>query len=308
VTFTVTVNPVAVGSISGNLLVCAGDSTTLTASGGASYEWNTGATTAAITVSPGVPTTYVATISTAAGCSTTASVFVNVGPGPVAAISGDTALCSGETTTLTASGGGVYLWSSGESSAEITVSAALAGTYTGYEIRTISGALTFIVYLDQRGVDRTISSGNALVFSPGNRNLVNIDLDEDWSEEATFVYAGGQGEGASRVIEDASNTTAIGESVIGRAERFRDARNSEDTTQVQDEADDALYAARSVQRFSGSAQDTVGCIYGIHYRWGDRVTAQILDQQFDCRVDPVHVTIDRSRGEALDIRLEATNE
>jgi hypothetical protein len=191
---------------------------------------------------------------------------------------------------------------------DLANSAALAGTYTGYEIRTISGALTFIVYLDQRGVDRTISSGNALVFSPGNRNLVNIDLDEDWSDEATFVYAGGQGEGVSRVIEDASNTTAIGESVIGRAERFRDARNSEDTTQVQDEADDALYAARSVQRFSGSAQDTTGCIYGIHYRWGDRVTAQILDQQFDCRVDPVHVTIDRSRGEALDIRLEATNE
>ena len=189
---------------------------------------------------------------------------------------------------------------------DLANAAALAGTYTGYEVRTLSGALTFIVYLSQRGVDRTIGSGNDLIFSPQRRNLVNIDLDEDWTEEATFVYAGGQGEGANRVIQSASNTTAIGESVFGRAELFRDARNSTTTAQVQDEADDALYATRTVRRFSGSAQDTDGCTYGVHYRWGDRVTAQILDQQFNCRVDPVAVALDRESGEVLDIRLEAT--
>lgn len=184
--------------------------------------------------------------------------------------------------------------------------AALAGTYTGYEVRTISGALTFVVYLTQRGVNRTLGSGNDLIFSPQRRNLVNIDLDEDWTEEATFVYGGGQGEGTNRVIQSASNAAAIGESVLGRAELFRDARNSDTTAEVQDEADDALYAARLVRRFSGSAQDTDGCIYGIHYRWGDRVTAEVLDQQFACRVDPVSVSITREGGEALDIRLEAT--
>jgi Siphovirus ReqiPepy6 Gp37-like protein len=191
---------------------------------------------------------------------------------------------------------------------DLANSAALAGTYTGYEVRTLAGALTFVVYLTQRGVDRTVGSGNDLIFSPGNRNLVNIDLDEDWTDEVTFVYAGGQGEGVNRVIQSASNSAAIGESVLGRAERFRDARNSTTTTQVQDEADDALYAARTVRRFSGSAQDTEGCTYGVHYRWGDRVTAQILDQQFDCRVDPVNVSLAREGGEVLDIRLEATNE
>jgi hypothetical protein len=38
--------------------ICAGEETTLTASGGASYLWNTGETTASITVSPNTTTTY----------------------------------------------------------------------------------------------------------------------------------------------------------------------------------------------------------------------------------------------------------
>ncbi len=55
-TITVFANPVA--GITGTSTICEGISTTLTASGGSAYIWNTGAITPAITVNPTVTTSY----------------------------------------------------------------------------------------------------------------------------------------------------------------------------------------------------------------------------------------------------------
>ncbi|MBK7807565.1 MAG: carbohydrate binding domain-containing protein [Saprospiraceae bacterium] len=67
-------------NISGNLNVCVGNTTTtLTASGGGTYLWSTGATSAAITVSPSVTTAYTVTV-TNSGCSATATATVDVAP------------------------------------------------------------------------------------------------------------------------------------------------------------------------------------------------------------------------------------
>ena len=49
-------------------LVCSGSSTTLTASGGSSYLWNTGETTTSITVSPTDTTTYTVQVQQHASC------------------------------------------------------------------------------------------------------------------------------------------------------------------------------------------------------------------------------------------------
>ena len=67
-------------AISGTSTICAGGSTTLTASGGTSYFWSTSPnpqTTAAITVSPTTSTTYTV-IATANGCSASTSQLVTV--------------------------------------------------------------------------------------------------------------------------------------------------------------------------------------------------------------------------------------
>ncbi len=74
----INVNPAPVGSIAGDTLLCSTESTTLTASGGTSYLWSTGATTAAITVTPAVTTTYTVIVSNAGGCKDTVSVTVRV--------------------------------------------------------------------------------------------------------------------------------------------------------------------------------------------------------------------------------------
>jgi hypothetical protein len=50
-------------SASSNVTICAGKSTTLTASGGDTYSWSSGGTSSSIVVSPTVTTTYTATVS-----------------------------------------------------------------------------------------------------------------------------------------------------------------------------------------------------------------------------------------------------
>jgi len=60
--FTVTVNPVPVGSVSGNTTICSGSTTTLTATGTGTgtifYTWNTGPNSSTIALSPTTNTTY----------------------------------------------------------------------------------------------------------------------------------------------------------------------------------------------------------------------------------------------------------
>ncbi len=73
---TVTANVTA--SISGNTSVCLGSATTLLASTGNTFAWSTGATTQSINVSPTTNTSYTVTITSAGGCTSSASATVTV--------------------------------------------------------------------------------------------------------------------------------------------------------------------------------------------------------------------------------------
>ncbi len=110
--------------------ICGGTSTTLTATGGGTYLWSTGETTATITVSPNQNTTYTVTVSNGS-CQDSDSVTVNVAEQVHADAGPDKLICDDkDSTTLTASGGGTYLWSTGETTATITVSPTQTTTYT----------------------------------------------------------------------------------------------------------------------------------------------------------------------------------
>jgi hypothetical protein len=73
------------------------------------YSWSNGATVYNNTgLSAG---TYTITVTDANGCSTSSSVTITQPPLTVITISGNLAVCSGDTTTLTASGATSYSWS-----------------------------------------------------------------------------------------------------------------------------------------------------------------------------------------------------
>jgi hypothetical protein len=145
---TVIVNPlptpaIAVAETSGTAnndgIICNGASAVLTASGGTSYLWSTGASTAAITVAPGATTTYTVTVTNANNCSATATRVITVNSLPTPAVTvaetsgtvnNDGIICNGASAILTASGGTSYLWSTGASTAAITVAPGTTSTYT----------------------------------------------------------------------------------------------------------------------------------------------------------------------------------
>ncbi|WP_179345057.1 Ig-like domain-containing protein [Winogradskyella ursingii] len=111
--------------------ICQGDFATLTASGGSSYLWSTGETTASIEVSPNETTTYSVTVSNSSGQEDTVSVEVVVSPTPNVIIdNGDSVnVLYGDFVTLSASGANNYEWNNGATQPNIAVSPTQTTTY-----------------------------------------------------------------------------------------------------------------------------------------------------------------------------------
>ena len=117
---TVNVNPEIGLTVGSDISICIGESTTLTATGNGDFLWNTGETTSSITVQPNSTTTYTVTSSLGA-CTENESVLVTVGESPSVDLGVNQSICLGESVTLTATGAGNFLWSTGETTSSITV-------------------------------------------------------------------------------------------------------------------------------------------------------------------------------------------
>lgn len=109
--------------------ICEGESTFLEASGGSSYLWSNGETTAIIEVAPSETTTYSVTVTDSSGQSDEASVTVTVIAIPIADLGDDQTICAGDTVILTATGGNSYLWGTGETGDSIEVNPIIETTY-----------------------------------------------------------------------------------------------------------------------------------------------------------------------------------
>jgi hypothetical protein len=125
---TATVNITPNIAVTGNMSICLGSTTTLTASGATTYSWSTGATNNSITVSPTLTTSY--TLTGTAACTNSIVVTVSVSTTPTITISGLNSICTGASSTLTASGATYYSWSTGSTSNPIIVSPTSSTYYT----------------------------------------------------------------------------------------------------------------------------------------------------------------------------------
>ena len=121
--------------------VCPGNSSVLTASAGTAFAWSNGSTLSSITVTPASTSNYSLTVTVSGTCTATATTTVTVLPPPTASITPNPAtICQGQSSTLTSSAGSAYLWSTGSTTASITVSPA---STTPYNITvTIGGTCT----------------------------------------------------------------------------------------------------------------------------------------------------------------------
>ena len=185
-TLTVTVNPLPAAAITApttTILTCATPSITLTATGGGTYSWSNGTAVVGATATLNVtnPGTYTVTVTSASGCTATASQIITQNISlPIVAITPPltTVLtCTTTSINLTATGGGTYSWSNGTTvvgtSATITVST--PGTYTC----TITGSNGCTATVSQV-ITQNISAPNAAITAPTTSVLTcttpSIDL------------------------------------------------------------------------------------------------------------------------------------
>jgi len=172
----ITVNPLPIADAGANQIICEGDSATLTATGGDSYLWSSGETTASITISPNTTTIYSVTVYQN-GCEATDDVQVTVNPLPTANAGADVTINQGDSTTLTATGGGTYLWNTGETTSSITVSPNATTTYS--------------VTVTQNGCE----DSDEVVVTVNSTNTVTANAGEDQTicegDSATLTASGG---------------------------------------------------------------------------------------------------------------------
>jgi gliding motility-associated-like protein len=135
----------------------------LTATGGTSYQWNGGSTPTQATNTFTTSGTYSVTVTNANGCSTTLSKTITIGAGQ-AAIAGNLSGCN--SVTLTASGGTTYLWDGGNTPNQATNTFTNSGTYNVI-ITDANGCRTSL----QRNVTVTHTIAPTLNIAPSTNNI-----------------------------------------------------------------------------------------------------------------------------------------
>ncbi|MGZ4080051.1 MAG: hypothetical protein ACXVOH_01165, partial [Bacteroidia bacterium] len=133
-TVSVTVSTTPTVSITGNMSICSGQSTTLTGGTANTYSWNVGSTSATIGVSPTSTTSYTLVGTNGGVCSATAVATVTVTPTPTLSVAGGS-ICSSQSIVLTNTGAGsgsnTYTWSpTGGNANSATVTPTSNTTYT----------------------------------------------------------------------------------------------------------------------------------------------------------------------------------
>lgn len=180
---------------------------------------------------------------------------------------------------------------------EIAKSSFQAGTYLAFDIVTDDPTLVpqFRTYINQRGLDRRWPSGLLpVVFGIEFGNLADARREYNHLDEVTYGYAGGQGEGVSRVIGTASDAVRLVSSPLNRIEQFSDARTTSDSVSVTDEADALVKGGVPKNIFTARIVETQNTLYGVNFNFGDYVTAVFLNERIDCRIDTIHINVARS--------------
>ncbi len=176
-TVTLTVNSPTV-TVSGLKSVCAGQSTTLTAVGALNYSWNTGANSSSITSTPSANTNYTVTGIDAQGCVDTETLTVVLNALPTISVStNNSIICSGETSTLTATGANTYTWSTSDNGSSLVVSPITTTIYTvtGTDVNSCenTSVITQSVSLCT-GIDQLYSDSKFLVFPNPFSDIVTV--------------------------------------------------------------------------------------------------------------------------------------
>lgn len=157
---------------------------------------------------------------------------------------------------------------------------------------------TFRVRKDYPGTDRT----GVVHFSP--QNLADIELDWNYEDEVSVVYAGGMGQGATRLVVEERDDDRIRQSPFGRRETFIDVNDVDVESVLQDEARVKLYKHKPKVVLTARVVDTPQLSFGRDYFYGDLVQTNVGVLSFTPLIDAFSVSFSGQK-EDLDVRQRA---
>uniref|UniRef100_UPI0037BE3933 Ig-like domain-containing protein n=1 Tax=Flavobacterium sp. TaxID=239 RepID=UPI0037BE3933 len=129
-TITVKALPTLIKDVNSPTAICIGQSARLEITGADSYLWNTESTSSSITVSPTSSITYTVEGTNSNGCTKTETFRVQVNALPILTITGNSTICNGTSTTLTATGATSYNWGGSLTTSSIVVNPTSNSNYT----------------------------------------------------------------------------------------------------------------------------------------------------------------------------------
>lgn len=172
----ITVNANPVISLS-NATVCTGKTTTLVASGAATYTWSNLINGSTNAVSPSVTTTYTLIGTSAQGCTASASATVSVNQSPTVTI-GNFSICSGSSLALNPSGASTYTFSNGSATLTPLTNTTISITGTGTNGCVSSNTAISSITADPAPTitvnSGTSCSGNSFVINPAGATTYTI--------------------------------------------------------------------------------------------------------------------------------------
>ena len=260
--------PGVTATVTGDTVVCMGQTANLTAAGGTIFNWSSGGSNAAESLTPTSTSNYSVIISDGT-CSDTVNVTVTVNANPEVSVDTDLSICEGQTATINAASSLPVTWSTLETSNSISVSPAVTTSYfaavtnsCGTDGDTVVVTVNSNPVIDA-GPDESILAGNTVTLNPiGGVSYV-------WSPQTNLSCTNCASPGASPL----TTTTYI---VTGT-----DANGcvSSDTIIVEVDESSVLYIPTAFSP-NGDGQNDVlfvraGAVesfeFSIYDRWGERV-------------------------------------
>jgi len=222
----------------GGVSICNGNQVTLTASGANTYTW-TGGVTNASAFTPTTTQNYTVTGADAQGCTNTNTTSITVNQGPTVTITPTTsAICQGQSVSLTASGATSYTWSGGitngatvspSTTTAYTVIAAGGSTCTSTTVKTItvnnpptiSVTPTLSSICNGQSVNLSASGANTYTWSHGGSNgsAVSPTVNTTYTVNATSV-AGCTNTAVKSISITSAPTLSVNSGAICSGESF----------------------------------------------------------------------------------------
>jgi hypothetical protein len=170
-------------------------------------------------------------------------------------------------------------------------------------------AMEFQWRAGQWGLDKTWGNGirPAVVFSPDNGNVENINMIFSRLEEANVCDVGGPGKGDARIYASRTSGTE-NDSPWARRAVFRTAAASQinSTGELEDLADATLDRQRAKRILTFNARQTTATRYGRDWDVGDLVTVGFLGRSYDKKIVGVTIGLGEGGNETIFVETEDT--